>query len=233
MPRGTRRLSSEAMAEKRKQIEGEVCPNSTPATKRLRLRKVAPPHRIQTSPIPSAPEAMNTMTGKKLLTPAKKNPRKNGGKNVKSSSNRQVTIPAVISFPSTSREGQLTPEPVVRYLSMVPVSNEVKAAMVDELEELDGRLYNIVTQTEDLRKDYQSLFRKMFGMIPDPINDQDPEADKNDVDKNDTEVEMVNAGDNSHGEAEPERNGTANVSSSSSNYRSYTSNDDTEIINID
>ena len=53
-----------------------------------------------------------------------------------------------------------------------------------ELEELDGRLYNIVTQTEDLRKDYQSLFRKMFGMIPDPINDQDPKADKNVADKN-------------------------------------------------
>ena len=215
------------MAEKRKQIEGEVCPNSTPATKRLRLRKVAPPHRIQTSPIPSAPEAMNTMTGKKLLTPAKKNPRKNGGKNVKSSSNRQVTIPAVISFPSTSREGQLTPEPVVRYLSMVPVSNEVKAAMVDRLDELDGRLYNIGTQIEDLRKDYQSLFRKMF-VAGDENPDHNPEADKNDG-----EVEMVNVGDDSNGEAEPEGNGTANASSSSSNYRSYTSNDDAEIINID
>ena len=143
------------MAEKRKKIEGEVCPNSTPLTKKLRLRKEAPPHRIQTSPVPSAPEAMNTMTGKRLLTPTKKNPRKNGGKKIKSSSNNQATVPAVISFPSTSKdaESQLTPEPVVRYLSMIPASNEAKADMLDKLDELDGRLQNIGNQVEDLRKE--------------------------------------------------------------------------------
>ena len=109
---------------------------------------------------------------------------------------------------------------------MIPASNEVKAAMVDKLDELDGRLYNIGTQIEDLRKDYQSLFRKMF--VERDENDTNPEADKNDG-----EVEMVNVGDDSNGEVEPEGNGTANASSSSSNYRSYTSNDDVEIVNID
>ena len=41
-------------------------------------------------------------------------------------------------------------------------SNADRMATVDDLDALDARLYNIGKQIEDLRKDYQSLFRKMI-----------------------------------------------------------------------
>ena len=89
-----------------------------------------------------------------------------------------VAVPSTANQPVANLVNQPEVNPEGRAMGEIPANNDTKMAMVDELDALDARLYGIGVQIEDLRKDYQALFRVMIASRSDTDSFR-PEVDQN------------------------------------------------------
>ena len=196
------------MAGKRKDLDNAAEVKQSPLRKKMKLMQVAPrrdqvdPEAPNTPNIPEQPRkranaANATMVAAML---AKKRANLTAIK-----SEPVEATPTSVDQPMTNLENQLEAQPEGRAAAEIPESNVDRMAMVGNLDALDARLYNIGTQIEDLRKDYQSLFRKMI-------------VERNETDNFGREVDQNGGGAINNTDSEESR----------SSYRSYPTSDESD-----
>ena len=153
------------MAGKRKDLDNAAEVKQSPLRKKMKLMQVAP-RRDQVDPeapnTPNIPEQPRKRANAANATMVAAMLAKKGANLTAIKSEPVEATPTSVNQPMTNLENQLEAQPEGRAAAEIPESNVDRMAMVGNLDALDARLYNIGTQIEDLRKDYQSLFRKMI-----------------------------------------------------------------------